>query len=296
MYAVTSRPGPVDLVVLSDGSSGSTVELAPARGGLVTRFETADGPVLALDEATLLDPSKNVRGGIPILFPAAGRLANDRYVRAGRAHPMKQHGFARSLPWAEVARGSGGDRGAWITLALEASPETARPFPFDFRLDFTFSLAGRTLTIEQAYANRGAEPMPLHAGFHPYFHVPDAGKGETRVDTAATRAFDNVTKTEVSLRGIDLTLPEVDLHLLDHGAASSALLRPGAPTIAIEGSPEMTRWVVWTLAGKDFVCVEPWTAPADALNTGDGLLWVAPGEARRLRLRISHGSPVGVSG
>lgn len=64
-------------------------------------------------------------------------------------------------------------------------------------------------------------------------------------------------------------------------------MRPGAPTIAIEGSPEMTRWVVWTLAGRDFVCVEPWTAPADALNTGQGLLWIAPGEARRLWLRIS---------
>lgn len=294
MFVVMSRPGPVDLVVLSDGSSGSTVELAPARGGLVTRFETADGPVLALDEATLLDPSKNVRGGIPILFPAAGRLAGDRYVRDGQSHPMKQHGFARNLPWIEVARG--GEGAAWVTLALEAGPETRRQFPFDFRLDFTFSLTGRTLTIDQAYANRGEEPMPLHAGFHPYFHVPDAAKGETRVETAATRAFDNVTKTEVAVRGIDLTLPEVDLHLLDHGTARSALMRPGEPVITIEGSPEMTRWVVWTLAGKDFVCVEPWTAPTDALNTGEGLLWIAPGESRRLRLRISHGFPGRVSG
>ena len=28
--------------------------------------------------------------------------------------------------------------------------------------------------------------------------------------------------------------------------------------------------------GKDFVCLEPWTAPADALNRGEGLREVAP--------------------
>ena len=47
--------------------------------------------------------------------------------------------------------------------------------------------------------------------------------------------------------------------------------RPGQTPVVLEGSPEMTRWVIWTLAGKDFVCLEPWTCPGDALNTGDRL-------------------------
>lgn len=36
--------------------------------------------------------------------------------------------------------------------------------------------------------------------------------------------------------------------------------------------------MVWTEEGKDFVCVEPWMAPPNALNTGRDLQKVAPGE------------------
>jgi galactose mutarotase-like enzyme len=45
--------------------------------------------------------------------------------------------------------------------------------------------------------------------------------------------------------------------------------------------------VVWTLAGKDFVCLEPWTAGADALNTGEKLLTLAPGEAKTLAVSVT---------
>jgi galactose mutarotase-like enzyme len=35
--------------------------------------------------------------------------------------------------------------------------------------------------------------------------------------------------------------------------------------------------VVWTVAGKGYVCLEPWTAALDALNTGEGLTELPPG-------------------
>ena len=124
--------------------------------------------------------------------------------------------------------------------------------------------------------------MPFGAGFHPYFHVKQADKGAARIGTSATRAFDNVTKKDVELsQPLSLTHKEVDLHLLDHGARPCTLSWPGT-TLAVRGSPEYTHWVVWTLQGKDFVCVEPWTCPGNALNTGDRLLTVAPGETREL--------------
>ena len=67
---------------LEDG--GAAVTLAPSRGGMVTRFSIGEVPVLFLDESTLRDPSKNVRGGIPVLFPIAGKLPADRYEVDGR--------------------------------------------------------------------------------------------------------------------------------------------------------------------------------------------------------------------
>jgi len=262
------------------GAGTARAELYPGRGGLVTRFLVGDRSVLYLDEATLLDETKNVRGGIPILFPTAGRLSGDRFLKGDESFPMKQHGFARNLPWVTEEKGPSTAR-----LRLTSSDLTRAAFPFDFRLEFTFTVSPSALRIDQRYENRSPEPMPLHAGFHPYFALPDAEKGRTAIPTAATRAFDNVKKSEVVFDGFDLTAPEVDLHLVDHGATAAELRAPSG-TIEVRASAEFTRWVVWTLAGKDFVCLEPWTAPGNALNTGQGLLWLAPGEARSLWIEI----------
>ena len=120
--------------------------------------------------------------------------------------------------------------------------------------------------------------MPFGAGFHPYFAVPDAGKRRARVVTNATRAWDNAAKAEVHLTGpIDLTAAEADLHLLDHGSSEASLDRGDGHAIHIRASSAFSFWVVWTLKGRDFVCLEPWSAPANALNTGAGLLVAAGG-------------------
>ena len=130
--------------------------------------------------------------------------------------------------------------------------------------------------------------MPFGVGFHPYFQVADADKARTRVTTAAKRAFDNVTKKNIDLTGpIDLTQKEVDLHLLDHGGAESSLIHPGG-TVTLRGSSEYTHWVVWTLAGRDFVCLEPWTCPGNSLNTGERLISLAPSATRTLSLDIIY--------
>jgi galactose mutarotase-like enzyme len=133
--------------------------------------------------------------------------------------------------------------------------------------------------------------MPFAFGIHPYLHVVD--KARAKVSTKATRAFDNVTKTNVELEdhALDLTARELDMHLLDHASTDSALSLGDGSRIVIRGSREMTRWVVWTVEGKDYVCVEPWTAPANALNTGESLLEVAPGGSNRLWIELQYVRP-----
>jgi galactose mutarotase-like enzyme len=50
----------------------------------------------------------------------------------------------------------------------------------------------------------------------------------------------------------------------------------------VHGSPEFQRFIVWTVAGKDYICLEPWTALGNALNTGEDLIELEPGESREL--------------
>ena len=44
--------------------------------------------------------------------------------------------------------------------------------------------------------------------------------------------------------------------------------------------------------GTNYICFEPMTAPANALNSGDGLHVIAPGEDYRtsFRVRVSDGA------
>jgi galactose mutarotase-like enzyme len=283
MFVVEARQDPENLETLElvDDAAESRAVLAPARGGMLTRLTLAGQQILYLDETTLRDREKNVRGGNPVLFPQPGKLEGGTFARDGKKGALLQHGFARNLPWT-VARTSTAI-GASATLSLGSSEATKAAYPWDFNVEYTYTLRARVLRVDMTFTNTGSEPMPFGAGFHPYFFVRQASKSVARIHTTATSAFDNVTKETGPLPegGIDLTRSEVDLHLEDHGAVPIGLEWPHG-RVELRGSPEVRRWVVWTLEGKDFVCVEPWTCPGNALNTGVDLLRVAPSETRRL--------------
>lgn len=270
-----------ETVTLRDGDA--IAEVVPARGAIASRFDVGATRVLYMDAATLADPKKNVRGGVPVLFPTPGKLANDAWSYGGKRGTLPQHGFARNEAWDRV-----GERG--FQLSWDARDGV---WPWSCAMGIVFKLRGRTLRLDIAVMNASSEPMPFGIGFHPYFFVPAADKPRARVVTGATKAFDNVTKTAVAIdKPIDLAAKEVDLHLLDHGKTECALELP-SHAIVVRGSREFTHWVVWTLAGKDFICVEPWTCPGNAVNTGDRVITLAPGESRtawiEIELRARHG-------
>jgi galactose mutarotase-like enzyme len=272
--------GGLETYVLADEKA--RVEVIPSRGALVTRMNVAGDELLYLDESTVVDLSKNVRGGIPVLFPTAGKLPGDTYPAGRQSYTMPQHGFARRLPW--VVRQEEKDL---LVVGLKSSEETLKQFPWRFDAQLTFSLDGPQLTLDFDVENQDTQPLPVHLGFHPYFSVPQGSKAAASVATDATRGWDNRMGKVVPFTGLDLTAPEVDLHLLDHSKAGTTLHRGlGRRPVKLSWSIEFQRLVVWTLQGKDFVCVEPWTASAGALATGEGLIHVAPGERFSLVFEI----------
>lgn len=259
---------PIENLILRDERTRGRVVIAPSRGGMVTRFDVEGRPVLYLDAATLGDEAKNVRGGNPILFPSPGPLAGDAFEWGGKKGSMKQHGFARNKAWTVVASA---EREA--TLELVAGDDTRKVFPWDFAARIRYALDRAKLVVETTIENRSKDPMPFAYGFHPYFEISDAQKARASVPTEARKAWDNVKKSNVDVTApIDLTAKEVDLHLVDHGSDHMTLDFGDGVKVVVSGDESFDRWVVWTLAGKNFVCVEPWTAGADALNTSTAIV------------------------
>ncbi|MGQ9871484.1 aldose epimerase family protein [Leptodesmis sp.] len=140
----------------------------PERGGIITRWQVQGQDILYLDAARFADPTLTVRGGVPILFPICGNLPDNQYHWQGQTYHLKQHGFARDLPWTVVDQST--EQQASLTLELVSTEQTRSLYPFDFQLLFTYCLQGDRLTLHQRYTNCSAAPMPFSAGFHPYLN------------------------------------------------------------------------------------------------------------------------------
>ena len=80
-------------------SSADRLRIIPERGGLVSGWCCGGREILYFDQDRYADPSKSIRGGIPVLFPICGNLPGNVMPLDGVDHPLKQHGFARDLPW-----------------------------------------------------------------------------------------------------------------------------------------------------------------------------------------------------
>ena len=254
---------------------GDRLRVVPQRGGLVTGW-LCHGPwgereMLYFDADRFADPSKSVRGGIPVLFPICGGLQ-------GSALP--QHGFARDLPWAmsELPDGSG------IRLSLNDTAGTRVVFPHRFQLDLELRPEPQALSILARVGNpagAGEPPLPFSLGLHPYFAVADLAA--VRLSGLPAQAVDqtvNATAATTTLLG-DLTRG-VDVLA---GPTPAVRLETDDIAITLETQAPLDLAVVWTDPPRPMVCLEPWTAPRGALTSGERLLHVPAGGSVELTCR-----------
>ncbi|PSB27879.1 aldose epimerase [Stenomitos frigidus] len=275
MFAIAVEQGQYKTYTLSDSATKTSLEVIPERGGIVARWRVQGQDIFYLDEARLTDPALTVRGGIPILFPLCGNLPDNTYTHHGQPYTLKQHGFARELPWTVVDQ-SVGDR-ASLSLSLTSNDRTHAVYPFDFELTFTYTLDGNQLIAHQRYTNHSDEPMPFSAGFHPYFQVLD--KTQLEVDIPADRLLDQPTKSEHPFSGkFDFEQDEIDVAFTNLSRQSASITdRAQGLRLTLTQSDEFSIIVFWTVKGKPFYCLEPWTAGRNAMNTGDRLIHLGPG-------------------
>jgi galactose mutarotase-like enzyme len=218
---------------------------------------------------------------------------------------MKQHGFARWMPFTVADQGA--DR---VTLRLTDSAETRTSYPFAFRLDVAFRIDGATLHTDVTVANPGDVPLPASFGFHPAFAWP-LPYGRDRADHRITFAADEPD----ALRAIadDGTiaegarpspLEERTLRLRDDLFEADALVwdqvRSDSVTYGASDGPHLRidfpdtpMLGIWTKPGSHYVCVEPWHGIADPHGyTGEfrskpGVFAVEPGGSKRIAMHVT---------
>ncbi|BAQ63267.1 aldose epimerase [Geminocystis sp. NIES-3709] len=276
MYNIAIKQEEYLTYILKDLDSNCRLEIVPERGGIVTDWTIQGQKILYLDKDRFKNPQLSVRGGIPVLFPICGNLPDNIFSYQEKTYILKQHGFARDLPWKVINQST--DKSASLTLSLTSDLETLKVYPFEFELNFTYKLLGNKLIIEQLYKNKSKEKMPFSIGFHPYFYCGD--KTKLKLEIPGEEYWNKSDDKTYSFNGeLDYNLEEIDIAFTQlQGQKTSFIDSKRNLTVEITYSDLFSTLVFWTLKGKDYICVEPWSSPRNAINTEEQLNYLQPNE------------------
>ncbi len=275
MFTIKSAQDLYLTYTLTNDQNSHQLQVVPERGGIVTSWLVDGKELFYLDKERFTDPQLSVRGGIPVLFPICGNLPDDAFTAGDQSYKLKQHGFARDLPWEVVRQGTTADQ-ASLTVALTSTADTLAVYPFEFLVELKYIFSGDQLEIAQRVTNQGSGMMPFSIGYHPYFAAAD--KPGLKVDIPSTHFQEKTGEPQPFSGSFDFGGGEIDVAL-------SNLSRPNASVTEANGDKLTTSWnysnghvVFWAVPGKDFYCLEPWTSLRNAMNTGKDLINLAPGE------------------
>ncbi|WP_028559436.1 aldose epimerase [Paenibacillus pinihumi] len=282
-YAVHKLENTFTIYQLTEADTRSSVSICPERGAIAIQLALGGKELFYLDQATFIDPEANIRGGNPILFPICGQLTDGQYEWEGQTYAMKNHGVARTNPWEVVSTST--DSAASLTVLLRSDAATLVSYPFEFELEFTYILQGGKLRLEQKYRNLSGKPMPVYAGFHPYFATSNK---ELVYETDATAYLDyNDMEVKKIGHAIDLSGKVESLTLLDARKPEIAFSIAEDTRVKLSYSDVFKYVVLWSVEGKPFVCVEPWMAKTHELNHKEELPLIEAGTTLEAWMEIA---------
>jgi aldose 1-epimerase len=258
-------------------------------------------------ESAIDDPVlRSAMRGIPLLHPWANRLADDRYTAGGRTGEVPRdapfvprdgqglaiHGLL-AAPDAWVVTVAPGGSGLRAEMAFPTDAARAAAFPFPHRLALEAALDGDGLAVRVRLEPRAEIAVPVAFGFHPYLRLPGSSRSRWRV------TLPPMTRVEADERGLPsgrraavdgvtgaLAEATVDEAYLDVAPGAELAVADADLRVTLRLESGFRAAQVYSPAGSDFVCLEPMTAPPNALVTGEELAWVRPGERYEAAFRL----------
>jgi len=242
--------------------------------------------------------------GLPLLAPWANRLGALAYSARGvrvELEGLDLHTDGNGLP----IHGTLSAREPWDVTAVWARGRVARlqasfeyvrtellaAFPFPHLLEAVVEIDGRSLSVATSVQPTTDHPVPVAFGYHPFLRLPRGPRASWRL------RLPRRVNLELDERGIPS----------GRRAAMAAEAKPigsrifddlfeleRGRTLGIEGHGRRLSVTygtgyrfaqVFTPPGKSVVCLEPMTAPTNALVSG-GYPVVRPGETFTARFRI----------
>src|SRR6185437_11185007 len=262
-------------------------------GAALAGLWLADRPVTVDVDSRQLPP----KSCGAVLVPWPNRVRDGRYAFDGEQFQLPltepaagnaSHGLVKWVRWSCQDQ-----KPAELIMVHDLVPQTG--YPFELRLELHYALDPVTgLAVRLTACNTGHRDAPFGAGFHPYLDLAGhpLDTAELLVPAGTVLRTDSqqipVGREPVAGTSFDFrTIRSIGADRLDHGFADLtgqlALLRTADRTISLGWDAGFNHLQVFTppsiTPGRNAVAIEPMSCPADAFNSGQKLVRLAPGES-----------------
>lgn len=237
--------------------------------------------VIWLSEGAIIDPTKAIRGGIPICWPWFGRIA------------APAHGFARTSNW-ELAEHRESGQGVIISLSLSDNEKTLSVWPHKFSAKLNFEI-GSDLKVTLDVTNTDSHAWTCSGALHTYLNIADitesvvTGMGAEYIDSLNNGKITTGGKELMITGSVDRVYTQPETHQVVSDSQHNRSL-----VVTNQGHNAAVIWNPWSEGAKEMadmhnsgyktmLCVE---STIHAPNTNEGIT-LQPSENHQLISVIS---------
>lgn len=244
--------------------------------------------------------------GIPFLHPWANRLASDVYEAGGvrvdlaaggrqvprDANGLPNHGLLGGRTDWQVAGESADAKSSSLVARLRfEAPDLLARFPFPHDLEIAAVLSPAELAVRTTCTATTERAVPVSFGFHPYLQIPGVPRERWIVDLPVRRRLVADSRSIPTGATEDVRIGRGPLGERTYddgftGIEGAFAIEGGGRRIEVELGADYPYVQIWAPAGAEFLCIEPMTAPANALLSGTGLRMAEAGRPLSAEFRI----------
>ncbi len=217
-----------------------------------------------------------------ILFPNAGRIADNYVIIGDTKYPARMHGFAYEKKFDLLHKDSNS-----VVLGIHDDSETLETFPYKFKFEVIFRLEKQSLIEEFRVINKDANDIYFSLGAHPGFRCPILENENSEdycllFDSPQNIGILEYTPDKRLLTGkkIPWLTESKEIHLCDNFFDNGPILAGGMAADSIMLYSEKSGRYI-KMGVKDFeylclwgnerkmsiICIEPWCGTSDYANT-----------------------------
>jgi aldose 1-epimerase len=235
--------------------------------------------------------------GVPLLHPWANRLDREidsPYVRRD-PNGLPIHGLLNGWPRWEVTAEEPELLAARFDFGAHDALLAVFPYPHVIEVEVREDATEQALTVTTRVLPTGDVAVPISFGWHPYVTIPRLPREdwEVTLPVRSRLVADDRQLPTGEVEAVEYPQPlRLGERAFDDGYESvqegTRFAVSGAGrTIELEFASGYPYAQVYAPPGEQLICFEPMTAPTNALESGDGLRAVEPGQSFEAVFRIT---------